>query len=241
MSEPAPVPASASVPTPASAPRSVRFATPVLLLVAIGSLAAAFLLPVPKHGPKPPTISEEAPQIVPAFTLTERNGQSVSNTDLLGKVWVASFVFTRCTGPCPSVTATMAKLQSELDLAHHPNLRLVTFTVDPTRDRPEELKKYAEHFRSDAEKWLFLTGTEPELHTLLHDGFKIAAARSQNPHPPAGQEFDHSTFLVLVDQSGTIRGYFDGYQGPHDETGEKYRESVNRLKTQVAKLLREQK
>ena len=53
---------------------------------------------------------------VPDFTLTERSGKKVSRDDLKGKVWVASFVFTRCTGPCPQVTATMARLQKELDL-----------------------------------------------------------------------------------------------------------------------------
>src|SRR5215207_3732677 len=80
------------------------------------------------------------------FALTERSGKTVSSADLEGKVWVAAFVFTRCTGPCPQVSATMARLQQEL--ADASDLRLVTFTVDPAHDEPAELKRYAEHFRA---------------------------------------------------------------------------------------------
>src|SRR5215470_9833230 len=84
---------------------------------------------------------------VPAFDLTERSGRTVSDQSLRGKVWVAAFVFTRCTGPCPQVTATMARLQKELNLARRDDLRLVTFTVDPERDQPKELQDYARHFQ----------------------------------------------------------------------------------------------
>src|SRR5437763_1752989 len=50
---------------------------------------------------------------VPEFSLTERDGSSFSRADLPGKVWVVSFVFTRCSGPCPLVSATMARLQND--------------------------------------------------------------------------------------------------------------------------------
>ena len=164
---------------------------------------------------------------------------SVTKADLSGKVWVASFVFIRCTGPCPSVSATMTNLQSELDLANQPELRLVTFTVDPERDTPNELKKYADTFRANPDRWLFLTGKEDEIHTLLKTGFKIGVNRSTNPQPIAGQEFDHSTYITVVDKSGTIRGHFDGYRGPNDTDGERYTASMTALKQLVADLLKD--
>src|SRR5205085_4395139 len=105
------------------------------------------------------------------FALTERGGEVVRDADLRGKVWVASFVFTRCTGPCPQVTATVARLQSEL--ADEPDLRLVTFTVDPECDGPDKLKSYAEHFRADPRRWLFLTGKEEDIHRLLRERFTL--------------------------------------------------------------------
>src|SRR5262245_8315688 len=145
---------------------------------------------------------------VPPFALTERSGRAVTDADLRGKVWVASFVFVRCTGPCPQVTATMARLQDELNLAGRDDVRLVTFTVDPERDGPEELSGYARHFQAHPDRWLFLTGKKDDLHRLLIDGFKLGV--QENPGGKPGDEFTHSTKLVVVDRDGRIRGYFQG-------------------------------
>src|SRR5262245_34323723 len=84
---------------------------------------------------------------VPHFALTERDGRTVTDQDLLGKVWIASFVFTRCMGPCPQVAATLTQLQSEF--VGRADVRLVTFTVDPEYDSPRELDEYAARFRAD--------------------------------------------------------------------------------------------
>lgn len=216
--------------------RFLRIATPIMLVVAVGSFVAALVLPLPwaKKDPKP-----EPYGTVPPFALTERSGKPISNGDLAGKVYIAAFVFTRCSGPCPSVTATMARLQSELDLANTPDLRLVTFTVDPDRDTPDELTKYAEKFRAHPDRWLFLTGKEDELHRLARDGFKIAADRTQNPKPDAGQEYDHSTKLAVVDKQGNVRGYYDGYPGKHDEAAKGYEDGLKMLKNAVTELLKE--
>src|SRR3954452_3323939 len=97
-------------------------------------LAFAACSCTPPGGPTPPADDIRFP--VPDFALTERSGKPVTKADLAGKVWVASFVFTRCPGPCPAVTATVARLQA--DLAGDPGVRFVTFTVDPERDDPAE-------------------------------------------------------------------------------------------------------
>ena len=72
--------------------------------------------------------------IVPPFTLTERSGKTITNHDLAGKIWVASFVYTTCPGPCPLITAGMAKIQAAV--ANDPQVQLVSFTVDPDTDTP---------------------------------------------------------------------------------------------------------
>src|SRR5207245_4926542 len=104
---------------------------------------------------------------VGSFALTERSGKTVTDADLRGKVWVASFVFTRCTGPCPQVTATVARLQNELK--DRADVRFVTFTVDPEHDRPEVLARYAANFNADADRWLFLTGDQEKIYSLLRE------------------------------------------------------------------------
>lgn len=222
--------------------RATTWLLPVLLLAGAASLAVAVFLPPPgsRWWSRHP-VADDRPIAVdlPDFTLIERSGQPVSKADLQGKVWVASFIFTRCRTVCPNVTATVARLQADLDLANRRDLRLVTFTVDPERDTPDQLKKYANTFQAHSDHWLFLTGSEVDLHKLAKDGFKIAAHRSENPTPPQGQEFDHSTRLAVVDKKGRIRGYFDGYRDPNDEGGVKYAESYERLKQSVTALLSE--
>ena len=47
------------------------------------------------------------PNGVEDFSLTECHGQTVTKADLLGKPWVACFIFTRCAGPCPRVSEQM--------------------------------------------------------------------------------------------------------------------------------------
>ena len=208
-------------------------------LRALSGLLALSLVGCPKPITTPTDpVRPEISILVPEFTLTERSGRPVSQSELQGKVWVASFVFTRCTGPCPQVTATMARLQSDLNVPADDNLRLVTFTVDPERDSPDELKDYAQKFRADPAKWLFLTGAEEKIHHLLKDGFKVTAQRSKNPKP--GDEFDHSSRLVVVDKAGNIRGFFDGMRAEkgHDPEAD-FNENLRALRALVRELLAE--
>jgi cytochrome oxidase Cu insertion factor (SCO1/SenC/PrrC family) len=200
------------------------------LLVLVGCSASPGHLTTPT-GPGSPDLDFP----VGSFSLTERSGEPITDADLKGKVWVASFVFTRCTGPCPQVTATVARLQRELP--DHPDLRFVTFTVDPTRDDPKELKRYADNFKADPARWLFLTGDEATIHTLLRERFKQGVSRKPgNPEP--GDEFDHSTRLAVVDNKGVIRAVFDGVRNDKmPDSEERFEAGLTQLKKKVAALL----
>lgn len=146
--------------------------------------------------------------IVPPFAFTERSGRTITNNDLFGHIWVASFVYTTCPGPCPLVTAGMAKIQDAV--AHDPQVQLVTFTVDPNHDTPAVLAAYADKFGADKNRWWFLTGPEKAVYSLVRDGFFLPV--QDNTGQPADGQFTvtHSTQLALVDPNGTVRGYFDG-------------------------------
>jgi protein SCO1/2/putative membrane protein len=167
------------------------------------------------------------------FSLTERSGRTVTRADLLGKVWVASFVFTRCTQGCPQVSATMKDLQASF--AAYPNVLLVTFTVDPDHDDPAELRRYAEHFGADPNRWLFLTGMrEAQLHKLIKDSFHLYAEPTRGQERRPGNEFAHDTKLVVVDADGHIRGYFDGMRSTRNPDPEQdYQDNLRRLRQLV--------
>lgn len=108
---------------------------------------------------------------VPDFALLERSGQPVTKTDLLGKVWLASLIFTRCVDECPLVSSHMARLQDAF--AAERDVRLVSITVDPAYDTPAVLTDYAQRFAAQPERWLFLTGDKAMIYRLVREGFHL--------------------------------------------------------------------
>ncbi len=144
---------------------------------------------------------------VGAFELVERSGSKVTREDLLGRPWVASFLFTRCTGPCPKVAGTLRELQSRLEKG---SARILTFSVDPEWDTPQVLQRYAADVGADPKRWLFLTGDEKAIHELSRKGFLSAAERAPPGAAAIGEQFSHSTRLIAVDRRGQVRGYFAG-------------------------------
>ena len=142
---------------------------------------------------------------VPAFSLTERSGKKIQAGDLAGKVWIADFIYTNCTDTCPLQTAEMKRLQDRFESA--PDLRLVSITVDPKRDTPAVLSRYAARFGADADRWLFLTGRAGTIHRLAEEGFHLPAAEI-TPAKAAEATHIHSPRFALVDRGGEIRGYY---------------------------------
>lgn len=135
----------------------------------------------------------------PAFEFVDSNRQPFSSEALKGKVWLASFFFTSCTSVCPMVIGKISALFESAP----PQIHFVSFSVDPTNDTPAALKKYADRFDADTRRWHFLTGEQEKVRDVVRNGFQVTM-----PDSPA--ELDrHSVRLVLVDQSGLIRGYFD--------------------------------
>ncbi|MFL5244284.1 MAG: SCO family protein [Gemmataceae bacterium] len=145
---------------------------------------------------------------LPDFKLTASDGQQVSKEDFRGKLWVASFIFTRCTGECPQVTGTMARLQKEL--ADQKDVRLVSISVDPEHDTPKVLKAYADSFRADPNVWLFLTGDKDKVYQLIFDGFHLGVDQATGSDRKPGREVTHSSRLMVVDRRGHVRGMFEG-------------------------------
>ena len=138
-------------------------------------------------------------QQLPDFSLTDQFGASFALSDLQDKVWVADFIFTSCATICPPMTVQMANLQDELAAE---DLHFVSFSVDPERDTPEVLRRYADNYGADSGRWSFLTGKKEAIYQLAHEGFNLATGHR-------GSEILHSTRFVLVDQNQQLRGYYE--------------------------------
>ncbi len=159
------------------------------------------------------------------FTLTAHSGKSFGMADLRGAVWLADFVFTRCQGPCPLMTAKMAAL--ERDLPAGPALQFVSVSVDPEYDTPKVLTAYAQSHGITSARWHFLTGKTAAVYDLMQNVFKLPLGQIQDEDPD-DIIIPHSQKFVLVDPAGVIRGYYDS----DDET------ELQRLRADVAALLK---
>ena len=135
---------------------------------------------------------------VPEFQLIAQDGRPFDSQVLAGKIWVADFIYTTCPGPCPRMTSQMREVQDAV--LKIPDVRLVSFSVDPANDTPAVLAAYAKEHGAAPSIWYFLTGSVATLQTLDRDAFKLGDMNAA---------MQHSTRFVLVDRQGRIRGYYD--------------------------------
>jgi protein SCO1/2 len=161
------------------------------------------------------TARPELPMLgdLPAFSLTSEDGKPFGKQELLGRVWIADFVFTSCSDACPRLQAKMKKLQDRLiPMEQGGNIGLLSISVDPERDTPEKLRHYGEIFGARRGLWRSLTGDQQEVERTVVRGFHTAMAKvpaeGSDPHL-AAFEIMHGERLVLVDRMGRIRGYYD--------------------------------
>lgn len=134
---------------------------------------------------------------VPRFQLTSQSGQPFDSKTLDGKIWIADFIFTSCPGPCPRMSSQMRGVQSAVESM--PDVKLVSFTVDPKNDTPAALAAYATRYRADAGRWFFLTGEQAALEAICRNGFKLGDVDGS---------LIHSTRFVLLDRHSRVRGLY---------------------------------
>jgi protein SCO1/2 len=170
---------------------------------------------------------------VPSFRLLNQNSDSISNSDLAGKVYVADFFFTTCPSICPIMTNNLVKVQRAFKGVE--NFALVSHTVNPDYDREDVLKEYAAKMHADTTNWHFLTGTKEAIYNTAFHGYFANAGEDELA--PGG--FLHSEYFILVDGHGRVRSGYDKqgnvkgvYEGTNDQ-------DVLQLINDIKKLLKE--
>jgi cytochrome oxidase Cu insertion factor (SCO1/SenC/PrrC family) len=158
----------------------------LILTVALAAIAGGWAWYLLRTGRPPGATALGGLQVfgtLPDFTLIERDRRKVTRSDLLGTVWVANFIYTQCTDTCPLQSARMAVLQR--DFAGELGLRFLSITVDPTRDTPAVLAKYAARYEADRSQWWFLTGDKPAIYALIQKGFRLSVEDPTESAAPA--------------------------------------------------------
>lgn len=143
---------------------------------------------------------------LPDTELVNETGQAVRLDAMKGSVTVYNFIFTSCTGTCPIMTNNMRALTPLVE--KDAPVRFVSISVDPARDTPQVLAKYAAGVRNDP-RWTFLTGDRDAIVDLSVKGFKLTAGDPA----PGGEPLLHSSKFAVADKEGIVRGYYDATDG----------------------------
>ena len=142
---------------------------------------------------------------IPNFTYLNQDSIQITSSAMKGKVWIADFFFTSCPSICPKMTSQMKRLAIlTKDLDKH--IQFISFTINPTYDRPSKLRAYRKHYGVTAKNWQFLTGDEEATHALGVDYFQVFA----NKDIESAGGYAHSPAFVLVDKEGYVRGVYIG-------------------------------
>jgi protein SCO1/2 len=139
------------------------------------------------------------------FAFYNQDSTLFRSESLQGKVYVANFIFTRCSNICPDMTTQMKRIEKAFH--SNSNVALVSFTVTPWFDDVQALHKFGKKFQIFSSKRSLLTGPKASIYTLARQSFFAEESIGYNKDT---KEFLHTEHIVLVDQKGRIRGIYNG-------------------------------
>lgn len=142
---------------------------------------------------------------IPKLTLINQDGKKVSLSSLLNtnKPLLLNFIFTSCTAVCPILSGTFSTVQSQLGNKIK-QVQMVSISIDPEHDTPNELHKYAKRFHAKSQ-WTFLTGTLDQ---------SIAAQKAFDTY--AGEKMNHAPLTLFRARPGNAWVRYDGFANVSD-------------------------
>lgn len=141
---------------------------------------------------------------IPPFKFVNHLGDTVTEKDYEGRIYVADFFFVTCTSICPQMRDQMWRLQQKF--WDKDSVLLISHTVNPEEDSIPVLARYAKDRGANDKKWNFVTGDKKQLYDLARTGYFLPVEEGDG----SADDFIHSEKFILVDQQGHIRGIFDG-------------------------------
>jgi len=138
------------------------------------------------------------------FSLVNQNGDTITQENYKGKIYVADFFFTTCQTICPIMTGHMHDLQEELK--DDKDVLLLSHSVTPKIDSVAQLKRYAKEKGVDDSKWNLVTGEKKQIYELARQSYLAVKTAG------TGDQYDmiHTENFMLIDKKRQIRGFYDG-------------------------------
>jgi len=163
---------------------------------------------------------------VKPFSFTSQDGRQITRHDVEGKVYVAEYFFTTCTGICPILNNNMKKIYEKF--RDEPDFMILSHTCDPDNDTVERLKAYADSLHADPARWLFLTGSKDSLYNAARVSYLLDDPKNNMQN--IDEQFLHTQFFALVDRNGKVRKkIYDGLK----------KKELKELEKDIATLLKE--
>ena len=156
---------------------------------------------------------------LPPFALVTQTGAPLTERDLLGRIHVASFLYTRCPSICPVLVERLRPLQAAL--GDDPDVALVSYSVTPELDPPAVLAEFGAERRIDPARWRLVTGPAATVRGLMQSFYFAADGRL------GADALLHTEKVLLVDRDGRLRGVYNGTAAYEIE---KLREDITRLR-----------
>jgi len=160
---------------------------------------------------------------VKPFSFVNQEGQTITEKDVAGKVYVAEYFFTTCKGICPKMNTNMKMVYNHF--REEKDFRILSHTVDPETDSVGRMKRYADSVlempgqvtgipAADAPvasvntRWWFLTGSKDSLYKAARVSYLLDDPK--NSRDKIEDQFIHTQFFALVDKNGQLRKIYDG-------------------------------
>lgn len=138
------------------------------------------------------------------FSFVNQNGDTITQKNYEGKIYVADFFFTTCGSICPKMTTNLSNIQKEI--LNNPKVMLLSHTVFPEIDSIPVLKGYAIKHGVVDHKWNLVTGDKKEIYKVARKSYLAVKLGL----PEQLYDMVHTENFVLVDQKRRVRGFYDG-------------------------------
>jgi cytochrome oxidase Cu insertion factor (SCO1/SenC/PrrC family) len=125
--------------------------------------------------------------------------RSITPSDIEGKLVLVNFVFTGCSATCPIQTTEMAKFQRQLPDDLRDKIYFISISVDPIRDTPKTLLKFAKKYKANLKTWAFLKGDEKAFERVRNE---FAAIKPSSKDGSMEDVNLHTTDVSLFDVNG---------------------------------------
>jgi protein SCO1/2 len=196
----------------------IRLSLFVAVTVAVGALlvmdavSAAPALPFYDSADLSPRWTRSVDHQIADFNLVTQSGAPITRADLLGRVHVASFIYTHCAGVCPAMVTQLKKVQAAFGGRN--DVILVSYSVAPQQDTPQTLTAFAASRDIDDARWKLVTGDAAQIYALARTSYFADDGRI-DPATPATEQFLHTEKVLLVDREGRLRGVYNATL-PHE-------------------------